>query len=364
MKEKQFISTPTSYGDLSIDSGAKVWQSPSNIAIVKYWGKKPNQIPSNPSISFTLSNSYTKTKFSYARRNKKSDDKIYLKFSFDNKPKIDFEKKVSSFLERIIPYSPYLKYYDITIDTENSFPHSSGIASSASGMSAIALCIMSLERDLFPHMDDVYFYRKASFLSRLGSGSASRSVNGNLMIWGNHKDIDGSSDIYAITYPHEVHSVFYTFCDTILLIDESEKKISSSIGHKLMENHPFANTRFKIANDNISSLKDIFSSGDIESFGLLLEREALNLHAMMMCSQPYFLLIKPNTIYVIEKVWKYRLESKNHLYFTLDAGANVHLLYPKFQSQEIEIFIKDELSALCEQRYISDCVGNGAKQIF
>ena len=32
---------------------------PSNIALIKYWGKYEGQIPANPSISFTLSNCKT-----------------------------------------------------------------------------------------------------------------------------------------------------------------------------------------------------------------------------------------------------------------------------------------------------------------
>ena len=50
---------------------------------------------------------------------------------------------------------------------------------------------------------------------------------------------------------------------------------------------------------------------------------------MMMTSMPYFILMKPNTMEIINKIWKFRQETGLHLCFTLDAGANVHLLYPE-----------------------------------
>ncbi len=60
-----------------------------------------------------------------------------------------------------------------------------------------------------------------------------------------------------------------------------------------------------------------------------METEALTLHAMMMSSDPYFLLVRPNTIAIIEKVWAFREKNQLNLTITLDAGANVHLLYPE-----------------------------------
>src|SRR5690606_22681833 len=151
------------------------------------------------------------------------------------------------FFNRIKTYCPYLWEYELVINSENSFPHSSGIASSASGMSALALCIMSMEKELFPQITEDYFQKKASFLARLGSGSACRSINGGLVVWGTHEDIESSSDLYGVDFPEEVHPVFDNFQDTILLVDKGTKQVSSSIGHDLMHGHPFAEERFKQA---------------------------------------------------------------------------------------------------------------------
>src|SRR5690606_29245081 len=140
------------------------------------------------SISFTLDHCATTTTIGYKKlKNKVSDFSFDL--LFDGSPKEDFKPKISTFFIRAEPYLPFLKGYHFTIETSNSFPHSSGIASSASGMSALALCLMELERELNPDMEPDFFKRKASFLARLGSGSACRSIEGNIMQWGTHKEI-------------------------------------------------------------------------------------------------------------------------------------------------------------------------------
>ena len=103
--------------------------------------------------------------------------------------------------------------------------------------------------------------------------------------------------------------------------------MSSTLGHNLMFNHPYASQRFSQAHENITILKAIFKSGNLSDFIALVESEALTLHAMMMTSYPYFILMKPNTLAVINKVWEFRNQTGLNLCFTLDAGANIHLLY-------------------------------------
>ena len=79
---------------------------------------------------------------------------------------------------------------------------------------------------------------------------------------------------------------------------------------------------------------------------------------------PYFILIKPNTLEIINKVWKYRKKTNSSLCFTLDAGANLHLLYPENEKDSILEFIKNELVAYCQNgQYICDQVGIGAKKM-
>ena len=348
--------------DLRIDNGQTAWSSPSNIALVKYWGKRDPQLPENPSVSFTLDACKTSTTLHFEK--KTSNDAYDINLYLDGELKEDFKPKIETFFKRIEAYLPFLKAYAFRIETSNSFPHSSGIASSASGMSALALCLMSIERMHQTDMTDTYFIQKASFLARLGSGSACRSLEGDLVVWGEHNNIEGSSDLYGVKYPYEVHEVFKNYHDTILLVDKGEKQVSSTVGHGLMHGHPFAKERFAQANENMDTLIKVFKEGDLKTFISIVESEALTLHAMMMTSMPYFILMKPNTLKIINKIWAFRQETGSNVCFTLDAGANVHVLYPEAEAEKVYEFIKNELVAYCQNRhYICDRIGVGAKSL-
>lgn len=352
---------PKTYSS-TVENGNFEWSAPSNIALVKYWGKKENQIPANPSVSFTLNNCKTITKLAFEK--KENQNVFSFDLLFEGKPKEDFKPKIRKFLERIEVYLPFLKDYHFTIDTHNTFPHSSGIASSASGMAALAMNFMSLERKLNPEMTDEYFYQKASFLARLGSGSACRSVKGNVVVWGEQSNIEGSSDLFGVEFPHIIHENFHNYQDTILLVDKGEKQVSSTVGHDLMHNHPYAYSRFVQAHENLDQLIAIFESGNLEEFIKVVESEALTLHAMMMTSMPYYILMKPNTLQIINAIWKFRNETNIPVCFTLDAGANVHVLYPENVKERVLQFIKNELVGFCQNgQYICDEIGAGSQLI-
>lgn len=358
-KEQDFIVSTYS----SLDKASFSWSAPSNIALVKYWGKKENgeQIPANPSISFTLNNCKTITSVEVSKKDKAQDFSFDL--LFEGQPKEEFKPKIQKFFERIEKFCPYLKEYQITIDTQNTFPHSSGIASSASGMAALAMNIMSLEKAINPAISDEYFYAKASFLARLGSGSACRSVKGEVVAWGENKTIEGSSDLFGVEFDL-LHENFKHFQDTILLVDKGEKQVSSTVGHNLMHGHPYAEKRFEQAHENISLLVTVLKNGNVTEFIKIVESEALTLHAMMMTSMPYFILMKPNTLEIINKIWKFRAETNIPVCFTLDAGANVHVLYPNKVKEQVLQFIQSELVGYCQNgQYICDEIGNGSQLI-
>lgn len=360
----QFI--PTKLNN-SLEKASFIWQTPSNIALVKYWGKSNPQIPKNASISFTLNNCHTITKIDFVKRvasNDVNNNDVNFELFFEGQKKEEFKPKVAEFFNRIKTYCPYIFEYDMVISSENSFPHSSGIASSASGLSAIAMCLMSLEKALNTGLSEEFINKKASFLARLGSGSASRSIEGPIVVWGKHPEIKGSSDLFGVKFSEKIHPVFKNFQDTILLVDKGEKQVSSTLGHNLMHEHPYAENRFKQANENLSKMSAILQNGDIKSFVNLVESEALTLHAMMLTSNPYFILMKPNTLEIINKIWQFRESEKSNICFTLDAGANVHVLYPENEKETVNQFIDKELSKYCQKNhYICDSVGFGAKNI-
>lgn len=352
---------PKSY-PATIAHGSITCEAPSNIALIKYWGKKKDQIPENPSISFTLSACKTITTLHF--KEKKDSDQFSFDVYLDGKPMPDFKPKIETFFKRIEMYVPFLKTYHYEIETSNTFPHSSGIASSASGMAALALCLVQLEQKLNASNVEESIYKKASFLARLGSGSACRSLEGELIVWGEHAKIKGSSNLFGIKYPYEIHENFKDYQDVILLVDKGEKQVSSTIGHNLMHEHPYAKRRFEQAHEQLSKLIDSFKTGNLDNFLAIVESEALTLHAMMMTSMPYYILMKPNTLHIINAIWKFRQDTGSKVCFTLDAGANVHLLFPKREKKDVLKFIENDLAIFCQNRhYICDQLGFGAALI-
>lgn len=355
--EQRFVAKNA---QLTNDSFTTRWQAPSNIALVKYWGKTAPQLPKNASVSFTLSNAVTKTEVAFTLLEEPSE-KVTFSIVFEGEEKPSFRPKLEAFFANILPYQPFLAHYKLTITSQNTFPHSSGIASSASSMAALAACLVDLESQFVPLCEEDKM-SKISFLARLGSGSACRSTQGPMMAWGSHAAISNSTDLFAVTAAN-IHPVFTDFCDAILLIDKGQKQVSSTLGHKLMHQHPYAEQRFAQANDHLAELLPILQQGDLDAFIAIVEKEALHLHAMMMTSDPYFILMQPNTLSVINRIWMFRKETGIPVCFTLDAGANVHVLYPNNVADAVNQFIEAELLQFCQNRQcVHDKVGTGIKK--
>lgn len=347
-----------------IEPGEITWRSPSNIALIKYWGKYGDQLPRNPSISFTLAASFTDMRLEYAPLDS-PDGGIQLEFEFHGEPHEAFRAKIQAFLTRMLPELPFLSHFNLKILSGNSFPHSAGIASSASAMSALALCLCSLDDLLHENLTEAEdFERQASRIARLASGSASRSIFSQAAIWGADPAIEGSSDEYAIPASELLHETFKTYHDDILIISASEKAVSSRAGHALMEGNPYASARYEQARTRLSHLLGILRTGDLEAFGNLIENEAMTLHALMMASEPSYLLIQPNTVAAIELIRQYRADTGHPIAFTLDAGPNIHLLYPEEIVHEVRPFVEEQLMPLCENEYVQhDWVGEGPEEV-
>ena len=316
------------------------WRCPSNIAIVKYWGKKDIQIPCNSSLSLTLSNSFTEVEVELS--DKSSGDSVELSYYFEGELNEQFGKRVAKYLSDNSVHFPFLAENAVTIHSTNSFPHSAGIASSASAFGAIALAMLDITYTLEGREKDTTFYHTASDLARLGSGSASRSMFPSYALWGENAKVEGSSNMHALAIT-DIHPSFRNMKDAILIVEDEPKKVSSSVGHSLMNDHPYAAQRFEQANQRTAELVNILRDGDMDAFIQMCESEALTLHAMMMASSDYYLLVKPGTITAIEKLMEFRKEQGVPVCFTLDAGPNVHVLYPEEYQAQVEAFINNDL---------------------
>jgi diphosphomevalonate decarboxylase len=340
-------------------SGIVVWRSAANIALVKYWGKKGRQLPANASVSMTLSTCYTETSVMYKSGNANRGPKV--RFSFDNKENPDFEPRIAHFTGLVARELPILNHLELFINTHNSFPYSAGIASSASSISSLALCLAAISCTLRDEeRNNEAFYRKVSHLARLGSGSACRSVYGGWVLWGRIPEIVHSSDTYAVPVNTLVHPKFKNYHNAILIISTKPKQISSSLGHKLMEGNPYRKIRSSLADDHARELIHALGTGDEQKLADITEFEAANLHAMFLTSKSPFILIQPETLQVINKLTAFRKESKLAFFYTLDAGPNLHIIYPEPARDKMVAFIQSELITYCEEgKWIDDKTGEG-----
>ena len=335
------------------------WKCPSNIALVKYWGKRDFQKPMNPSLSFVLQNAFTETSVEIIK-----DGNGNVAFDFEGSAS-SFDERIEKYLDHISAEMSWIRKYDFRISSRNSFPHSAGIASSASSFGALALCISELDFLLSgKETSTPDFWQKASELARIGSGSACRSVYPGFAIWGKTQLFESSGDEYAIPVSGEVHPDYYTLRDAILLVDSGSKEVSSSAGHQLMDGHIFQRSRIIQAYENINKLYLALLTGNKEKFISVVESEALSLHAMMMTSNPSFILLKPNSLEIINRIRRFREKSKIPVCFTIDAGPNIHLLYFSENENDVKAFIERELLRFCENgNWIDDRIGTGPEKM-
>ena len=344
------------------------YQCPSNIALVKYWGKKEGgvQLPANPSISWSLGDLHATTTVDMVPR--KGEQAFVFTLAGESKP--SFEPKIASFLTKIASDCPWLVDFTLHIDSQNNFPHGTGIASSAAGFGALSLCLAHIEQlllgdtSLHTEVGGMNFWQRSSYLSRIGSGSACRSMFSRPAIWGETPAVAGSSNLFAVEIDAEVHPSLSYWKDVVLIVDDGEKSVSSSAGHALLTNHPYAEARFGQAQKNLEGIVLAMKNGDVKSFIEIVESEALQLHSMMMTSIPYYVLMRPNTLAIIEQIWRFREQTGLSVCFTLDAGANVHFLYDGKIEETVMNFVNNTLLPYCKNgQYLCSDTGKSPVQM-
>lgn len=335
------------------------WECPSNIALVKYWGKKPGQLPMNPSLSFSLKKAQTKTSVRIEPASRRK-----VEFLFEGKTSF-FTERVEKYLAAMSLEHDWLNNYAFYIESENTFPHSTGIASSASAYGALALCLVDLKQQVTEKkFTSQQFFQKASRWARLGSGSACRSVFSSFSLWGRLEGFPNSTDCNAIPVTEKFHPAYQSLRDAVLLVDSSKKQVSSSAGHEMMNEHDFKDVRIAQANSHLRQLLEVMKTGDHQRFFQLIEKEALSLHALMMTSDPSFILLQPNSLAVIAKIRAFRQQTGLAVGFTIDAGPNIHLIYFEQDKQMVHQFIEGELLSLTENGdWLDDCIGNGPRKL-
>ncbi|MEI6532360.1 MAG: diphosphomevalonate decarboxylase [Candidatus Roizmanbacteria bacterium] len=310
--------------------------APSNIAFIKYWGMKDSAIflPCNSSISMNLSNLLTKTTIEFSEEYK--EDKVYLNGIFDEKVTIRAKKQID-LLRTIAGVEIFAK-----IVSENNFPTSTGLSSSASGFAALTVATAGALGLRLSEKELTILTRKSS------SGSASRSIPDGFVEWKEGSD-DATSYAYSMNTPDH-----WDIIDVIAVVSSGPKDVATIDGHKLAYTSPFFETRINKLKNKVQECKKHITEKNFIGLGELCEAEALELHAIMITSTPSLIYWLPQTVLLMKFVQHLRRDGLP-VYFTLNTGQDVHILV---QTQHKDILIK-ELHTL---DYVNKIIENRASK--
>lgn len=304
----------------------KIVRAHTNIALIKYWGKKNKalKIPHNSSLSLTLDQFYTDTKVSYDKQLTKDI------FILDDEVMDDhISKRVVWFMDRIrerYGISEYAK-----IESWNHVPKEAGLASSASAFAALA---KAATLDL--NLSD----QEVSRLARLGSGSASRSIYGDFVRWNMGTD-DEDSFAEPLDIP-EWNDIRMVVC----LVNEGPKPYLSSMAMDLTATESvYYDAWVKQSAIDITEMEIALKDHDIKRVGSIAQANALRMHASLLAIDMWY--FEPETVRIMNVVRE--LQKTVPVYFTMDAGPNVKILTTAPYVEQLVSALGDVETVICSK---------------
>lgn len=289
----------------------------ANIAFIKYWGNRDNtlRLPVNGSISMNLDGLHTRTTVSF-QPSLPFDELI-----------INGHEIVGKGLERVsyildlVREKAGLKI-NAEVMSENNFPAGAGIASSAAAFAALAVAASKAAGlDLAEP--------ELSVLARRGSGSASRSIPAGFVEW---KMGNSESDSYAFSIAPADH---WNLTDCVAIVSAAHKKTGSTEGHAIAETSPLQHARVVDAPRRIEICRNAILNKDFEAFANIIEHDSDMMHSVMMTSNPPLMYWQSATLEIFHQVREWRT-SGLPVGYTVDAGANVHVLCLGEYKAEVE----------------------------
>lgn len=302
-------------------------QAGSDIALVKYWGKKDKvlRLPANSSISMILDSLHSITTVEFQTNLQK--DEVVINGEVEEGE----ASRVFKHLDRIraLAKEKGVISQDIfaKVVSENNFPKSTGLSSSGSGFAALT---MAASEAIGLSLSE----KELSILARKGSGTACRCVCGGFVQW---LDGDTSQQSYSQSF---AGAKDFEIRDLVAIVCEDKKDLSSTEGHDLAETSPFFLARQGKISAKLATVKEAILQKDFKTLGELAEAEALEFHSILLTSKPTILLFYPGTIEVMQAVRSLR-KSGVPAYFTINTGFNVHVLtLPEYELQVMQVLQK------------------------
>jgi diphosphomevalonate decarboxylase len=289
----------------------------SNIAFIKYWGNRDNalRLPANASLSMNLGDLHTTTTVAF------DEDLEQDELEIDGQAAGEAARgRVSGHLDLVRQRAGIRAQARVV--SRSNFPAGVGIASSASAFAALTLAACAAAGLSLSEAE-------LSALARRGSGSASRSVPGGYTEWLMGR---GNASSYARTVAPAGH---WDLRDVVAVVSREPKAVGSSRGHGLAVSSPLHPTRVEAAPGMLESCKRTLLARNLGALGALIEQDAMMMHAVMMTSRPALYYWTPATVEIIQAVQAWRADGLA-VYFTIDAGPNVHLICQAHDAVQVE----------------------------
>ena len=328
------------------DNGTVFWQAqaPSNIALIKYAGKKDSSnLPVSPSLSYTLDHLTSIVRIHPLSGRAVSDGWEALdKKAWENTSPPPFPLKMSSAgVEKFLKFFQLLKtafhipgFYKV--QSGNNFPMGTGVASSASSFCALTRAAYQLGLDHSRQKTALIKMSKArlSALSREGSGSSCRSFFSPWALWEQEQACP-----ITLPYPKLIHQLVITSTEA--------KKVSSSAAHWEVLKSPFFKGRVSRASERLSSLLQALKAKNWPECFKITWEEFQDLHQLYETATPPIPYRNPKSLAVLDQLKALWDRQSDGPLVTMDAGPHVHLLY-RMDQQQLARDMHIQLSADCQ----------------
>lgn len=313
----------------------------TNIAFIKYWGKENEEliIPKNNSLSLTLDAFYTETQVTFDEN--LSEDILLIDGEEQDKKALKKAQVILDIVRELVGIKEAAEIHSI-----NHVPTAAGLASSASGLAALAgAASLAAGLDLSK--------KELSRLARRGSGSASRSIYGGFAEWEK-----GHSD--ETSYAKPIDDADWDIGMIFIIINDGKKEISSTEGmRRVVETSPYYEGWMSSAAEDLEAIKAAISDQDLIKVGEISERSALKMHALNLSAKPPFNYWSPGSIKAMNKVQELRGQGYP-VYLTMDAGPNVKLICKQSQIEELLDILREDYQ---EDQLVSALPGPGLQII-
>ncbi|KYQ91430.1 diphosphomevalonate decarboxylase [Tieghemostelium lacteum] len=299
--------------------GSITCTAPVNIATIKYWGKRDENLilPLNSSLSGTLHQDDLKTTTSIVANDEFTEDALWLNGVKEDISAVRYQNVLKAIRDRATKLQD--KPHHVHIVSVNNFPTAAGLASSASGY----CCLVYTLAQLYGVEGDV------SSIARLGSGSACRSMFGGFVKWEMGTKEDGSDSI-AVQVQPESHWPEMNII--VLVVNDKKKETSSTAGmQQSAQTSPMMKERCATTvPQRMKDIEEAIKSRDFEVFGDITMKDSNDFHEVCATTTPPIYYLNDTSRYIINLVEKYNTVSGNiKCAYTFDAGPNACIYLPE-----------------------------------